>query len=701
MSPFKKTFIFFLVFYLIKSAYSQSFEHRKFKYDWNDALKISFSQEEKFKDYKAAILYEETTINIPLQHIKRYQVFQFNDSASIEAYNLFRVPITMDARNANLENIYRADTAGFPKLLYERINFFDARIIRKGEFVKAVLDEIAFKQEERTGEYLIPYYVHYFYVRNLEPGDQLEVIISHHWPLFTYKYYLNEILPKQEVVINIQNSPLGQVDTYVNPQLARFVTNEESTDHTTYRIVFEDVEAVDQQLSTPIYDLPRIEFFENKNYRTTNIMFGSQDVDTVSWNDFLYRFVTRIDPGEVRTWENYDLQSYKTSAFFSKMKNLAGESMQGAELMDFIQTYAADKLGYKNDFNFFIHTEHGFTDLGTYLEKDTLREASRHEFYFNMLDRVNRPYYKVFLQDNRLAIIDTARVGVCYNDYLAYVLFDKDSIPHLYYPKKGRLGYYTNELPFYLAEQYAYLIPQTVPRKIYDREPGTIQYPLLQFKATDPAYNIKKSTSVVHVSLEKKTSSVETNLWLSGQFSTLLRGYYQYGWVDTTLNRTYYSNVFNKVKYVTTHLDSAQKIFPYTHVFDIRGGDWQNVYAMVDGDYMIDLTDLINIHYQNLDPLHFKANYEHDFMGRETYVIELNFDQLVAIENIEAYTQELVTESFSFSSSLVKVADNQYGLKLELDIIKKYTSQDGINELAQVFQLIKKFDHLKLKIRPL
>jgi hypothetical protein len=698
---FKKIGVYILALSFVTLGNSQSFEHRKFKYNWNDAHRISFTQTEKFKNYQAAILYEETTINIPLQHIKRYQVFQFNDSAAIETYNLFRVPIPMDVRNANLESIHRADTANFPKLLYEKINFFDARIIRKGEFVKAVLDELAFRQEERTGEYLIPYYVHYFYVRNLEPGDQLEVMISHHWPLYTFKYYLNEILPKQEVVINIQNSPLGQVDTYINPQLARFMANEESTDHTKFRIVYEDVEPVDQKLSTNIYDLPRIEFYENKHYTTTNKMFGSQEVDTTHWEDFLYRFVRRIDPGELRTWENYDLQSYKTSLFFSKIKKLAGDGLQGLALMDFIQEYAADKLGYKNDFNFFIHTEHGFTDLGNYLEKDTLREASRHEFYFNMLDRIDRKYYKVFLQDHRLEIIDTAQVGIYYDDYLAYVMFDKDSIPYVFYPKKGRLGYYTNELPFYLSNQYVYLIPQTVPRKIYDREQGSIQYPLLQIRPTSPVYNVKKSTSVVNISLEKKTTSVESNLLLSGQFSTLLRGYYQYGWIDTTINPTYYADVFRKMKEVNIRQDSAQKKFPFMHVFNVRGNDWKNVYAMVDGDYMVDLTDLINMHYQNFDPAFFKANYQHDFEGKEVFVIELNFDQLVAIENMEAYTQELMTESFSFSSSLVKVADNQYGLKVELDILDMHTDQDNINQLSEVFRLIKKFDHLKLRMRVL
>jgi hypothetical protein len=693
--------LFSLLLLLISTVHSQSFEHRKFKYDWKDALKITFKQEDKYNDYGAVILFEETTLDIELKNIKRYQVFQFNDSVSIEKYNLFRVPISMDSRQSTLLNLHRPDTNSFPELLYEKINFFDARIIRNGEFVKAVLDETAYRMEERTGEYLVPYYVHYFFVRNLEPGDQLEVVISHQWPLNTFKYYLNEVLPKQEALITVHNSPLGQVDAFVNSNLAAFIGNDQSEDGKTYRMAFEDLEAVDPAIPTNIYSLPRVEFFENKKYMITNRPFGIQDVDTLSWQDVLYNFVTRIDPAEMRTWEYYDLQSYKTSLFFTKMKEMAGENIKGTDLMNCIHQYAVDKLGYKNDFHFFIHNEHGFPDLGSYLERDTLREVSRHDFYYKMLDRVDIPYYRVFLQDHRLQITDTSKVGIFYDDYLSYVTYNKDSSVNIYYPKKGRTGYYTNELPFYLTGQYAYLIPQTVPRKIYDREPGSIRYPLHYFIPNDPKKNIKRNVSVVNISLEKNISNVVTHLKLSGQYSTLLRGYYLYGDMDTTISTSYYANVWKKMSEVKIKTDSLQKTFPFEHDFTITGSGWQNVYSTVDGTYVIDLTDLINIHYENLNPQFFRANYRHDFEGKEEHIIELNFDKLVTIENMGSFTHEVNADGFMFSTILVKIADNQYGLKIEWLILDEQTKTDQLDILKQAFDLIKQFNKCQLRVKQL
>ena len=697
MVQYRQILFSFFIYLLCFFSYSQSFEHRKFKYDWGDEIRVTLNQSSKFKDYEAVVLHEETTLDVSLRNIKRYQVIQFNTEAAINEYNLFRVPIPMDIRSAGIENIYRRDTTGFPKLLYEKINFFDARIIRKGEFVKAVLDETAYRREERTGENLVPYYIHYFYVRNLEPGDQLEVIISHSWPLYTFKYYLNEKLPKQEAYLQVNNSPLGQVDVYTNPQLARFISNEQSRDNRFYKIVFEDLEPVDPSISTYIYDLPRIEMYEDKKYTTTNKLFSSEMVDTVSWKELLYLFVKRIDPSEMRTWENYDLQSYKTTLFFSRMQELAGNQLTGAELMNFINTYAVDHLDYKNDFNYFIHNEHGFTELGNYLENSILREASRHEFYFNMLDRVNHWYYKAFLQDKRLEVIDTSRVGIYYDNFLSYVMFNKDSMAYIFYPKLGRSGYYANELPFYLTDQYVYLIPQTIPRKIYDNNPGDITYPLVYIAPYPYRVNVKRNISTLHISLQKNTCALHSKLLLSGQYATLTRGYYQYGSLDTTISPTYYADIFRNIPDKDIHQDSALKIFPFTYGCTIKGTN-QQVLSTMEGMYVVDLANLVNVHYENLDTKFFKANYQHDFTGKEEFIVELNFDQLVKINNINDYNVEVRTKGFLFSSELVKVADNQFGLKVVWDVKQEITETQDMPTLQEAFKDIKKLTQLKLKV---
>jgi hypothetical protein len=678
--------------------YPQSFEHRKFKYDWNDAIRITLTQSPVFKEYDAVILYEETTLDVVYRNIKRYQVFQFNNQDAIDKHNLFRVPIVMDAPLWAVENIYRVDSASFPMLTYEKINFFDARIIRNGEFVKAVLDEVAFKNEERTGEYLIPYYVHYFYVRNLEPGDQLEVIISHEWPLFTSKYYINEIVPKQEVTVVVNNSSLGQVDTYVNEQLALFRSNVTSKDNSAYRINFENVQPVNPKLSSRIYDLPRIEFFENKVYLTNEKVFGSETIDTLNWRKLLYRFVTRIDANELRTWENYDLQSYKTSLYFDKLKKGAG-NLSGVYLMDYIHQYTVDKLEFKNDFNYFIHEEHGFHDMGTHLENNIYREASRHEYYFNMLDRVNQPYYKVLLQDRRIQVLDTNLVGVIYMDGLSYMVYDNDSVPHLYHPKRSRSGYYTNELPFYYTDQYTFLVPQTVPRKIYDKDPESIRYPIVYIPEPAYAFNSKKTVSHVDISLDHKTSKIDTRLNLSGQYSTLTRGYYLYGDKDTTISPTYYTDIFKKCTDATCKLDSSQKTFPYYHQFSLQADPFKNVLSTIEGDFVIDLASLINIHYEIFDSKHAKASFRHDFTGKEEFIIQLDFDKLVTIENAESYNKEISTKGFYFASNLVKIADNEYGLKIIWEVKENLTLQKDLPTLEEAFRTIKKFTQLKLKVK--
>lgn len=688
--------LFFII--LVSIGYSQSFQHRKFKYEWTDAIQVSLQQSSLFKDYEAVILYEETTIDVTTKNIKRYQVYQFNTADAIEQYNLFRVPVTMDPPLARLDNVYRIDSSSFPMLLYEKINFFDARIIRKGEIVKAVLGETAFRNEERTGSKLLPYYLHYFYVRNLEPGDQLEVITSHEWPIYTSKYYLNDVLPKQETHIIVNNSPIGQVDVYVNEILGAYKSNNVSKDLSTYHLSFENLVPVHQQHPTQIQFLPRVEFFENKRYEVTNQVFGAEKIDTLNWKKFLYYYVTRIDPGELRSWENYDVQSYKTSQFYDQLKKNS-QGLTGAYLMDYINAYAVEKLNYKNDYNFFIQAEHGFSDLGSYLEKGILREASRHEFYFNMIDRVNIPYYKVFLQDHRFHVLDTTRLNMIYVDGLSYVVYDNDSAQHLYYPKRGRGGYYTNELPFYYTGQYARLIPQTVPRKIYDKYPEQISYPVIYIPESEQKYNHKKNKTSVNIYLNDKKTALNGQVEISGQFSTLTRGYYLYGEKDTTISPGYYNDIYQRSSTPICSLDTLEKFFPYKSKFKQSGDLYDNIFTTLNGEYVIDLASLINIHFTSLDPKFHQASYQHDFACTEEYIIELNFDQLVSIESMEAYNTHIESESFLLVTQLSKVTDNQYGLKVKWEIKKRTTTPTELDQLSLAFKTIKKFVQLKLKVK--
>lgn len=699
MSQAYKIFFSFLFSFLSIQLFPQSFEHRKFHYDWSDEILITLSQSEKYKDYNAVILHEETTLDVGIRNIKRYQVIQFNDEAAIEKYNLFRVPIAMDPHLAALESNYRNETNDFPKLLFEKINFFDARIIRNGEFVKAVLDELAYKREERIGKHLLPMYVHYFYVRNLEPGDQLEVIISHQWPMYIFQYYLNEILPKQEAYITIHNTYMGKINVYTNLLVDSLKSYEKTADDKTHVAVFENLEPINPKLQTNVRDLPRIEMYLGKTPERSTQLFAEDIIDTLSWSEVLYGYVTTIGPNEPRSWEIYDDQSYRTTLFYNKVKKLTSDTTDGAHLMSFIHNYVVDEMEFKNDFNYFIHDKPGYEEMGTYLKNGIFREAARKIFYFNMADRINQPYYKTFLQDRRAFCLDTSVVSPLYYDYLSYVMFDKDSVISVYFPKCHRFGWYANELPFYFTGENIFLIPQNIPRSIYDIGPNFIQYPVIYIQPSPHKMNKKKVEAKVNVSLAKQHTSIQSEISLSGQFSTLIRGYYQYGWMDTTISPTYYADLCKKIEGTEIKLKTGQKTFPFLHSFTLNVPSYQNVFATMDSSYIIDLANLIHIHYENLEVKYFKANFRYDFTGKEEFIIELNFDQLVYIESMDHYNQEIIGSGFVFESSMVKVADNQYGLKVSWDITKDYTEQANLSILEEAFRAIKKFTHLKLKVK--
>jgi hypothetical protein len=221
---------------------------------------------------------------------------------------------------------------------------------------------------------------------------------------------------------------------------------------------------------------------------------------------------------------------------------------------------------------------------------------------------------------------------------------------------------------------------------------------LKSIQSSQYADNNKKVVTIIQVSLEKLESSIQQKVSLSGQFSTLTRGYYQYGWKDTTISPTYYSDIFNKIPLSQVHLDSAQKTYPYFHQFGMIGDQYKNVYSTLDSSYVVDLSQLINSHYENINAKYFKANYHCDFPGKEEFWVEINFDQLVKIEDLNSYQHTIISPQFAFSSQLTKVADNHYQLQLSWDIKEANISSKEVPILSEVFKEIRRLSLLKIKL---
>lgn len=681
---------------------SQSFEHRKFKYQWNDEIKVSLKQDTVYKNQDAVILFEETTIDVEVQNIKRYQIYQFNTQQSIQKYNMFRVPVSMEPSMDEICNVYKHDTISFPKLLYEKINFFDARIIRNGEFVKAILQELAFRSEELYGDKVLPYYVHYFYVRNLEPGDQLEVITSHHWPAWTSAYYLNSTLPKQEIILTVNNDYLGKVYLNENNQLARLVDAEVSTGEKAFKFTFTDVKPVYKHASTFLKELPHVEFYYDKTAQRSYKIFAEDVVDTLTWSKYLYQWVKRIDPNEPRSWETYDDQTYLTSQFFRKVKSMAPDTTDPFSIAEFMHNYTADQLKFKHDYYFIIHEEPGFVDMGKYLKNGILRETARYQYYYHLFDRLNIEYFLVPFQDRRIAHVDVDRFHPLHMGNVGYGIILPDQSVMLFHPKTARFGWYTNELPFYFHNEFTFMIPQTVPRKIYDKDPDQILYPIIKVSPSRKTENQKEVSGDWNINLEKGYCEVENDLALSGQFSTLTRGYYLYGWKDTTISPTYYADIFANYANIKVNstVTKSEKKFPFRHIFKLTSDSLPNIFSTIDGYKIVNLSGLLNIHYEELDSSRQWADYQPDFCGIENYTIDLWFDKLVEIADLEKFQLKIVEDEFELHSAITKMSDNGYQLTVRWEINADRIPAKKIGSLSEAYRYLKFLSKLKLKVKP-
>jgi hypothetical protein len=128
------------------------------------------------------------------------------------------------------------------------------------------------------------------------------------------------------------------------------------------------------------------------------------------------------------------------------------------------------------------------------------------------------------------------------------------------------------------------------------------------------------------------------------------------------------------------------------------GDQYKNVYSTVDSSYIVDLSQLINIHYENINAKYFKANYQCDFPGKEEFWVEINFDQLVKIEDLNSHQHKIICPQFAFNSQITKVADNHYQLQLSWDIKEANISSKEVPILSEVFKEIRRLSLLKIKL---
>jgi len=345
----------------------------------------------------------------------------------------------------------------------------------------------------------------------------------------------------------------------------------------------------------------------------------------------------------------------------SQTRDIKGDSLGYAKLMK-IQTTIAEDFKFENDVSSFNNDDVFDPTMGEDVIGRALQDITRYDTYVALIMKLGLNYFTAYICDNRMGEISNQYFApMLDSDYLFGVILQNNTI-HYLYPKKSRFGYYLNEVPFYFENSKARLVSLNDYRCLKDPvNEGLRQSTLPGSQIND---NVRTSNIMVRVSLDTLTAFFDARINLSGQYSTLTRGLYQYDYKDETINESYARKIFelnDKVRKISQETKITNREFPFPAVVKTR---YQagNLLKKNGDTIALDMEKWFNhIIYSNLDTSNRQLDFYPDFCGKDTYTYFVQFDKNIklisAVEPTSVQNEfgELVLNAEQVSPVAVKI----------------------------------------------
>jgi len=257
----------------------------------------------------------------------------------------------------------------------------------------------------------------------------------------------------------------------------------------------------------------------------------------------------------------------------AETQDIINDSLGYLKLMK-IKNTIADEFSFKNDTDYFKKIDTYNPQMGDYLSKKTIRDISRYDIYVALILKLDLKYFTAYICDKRTGEINNDYFAPMYDsDYMFAVLLKNNKVQYLY-PKKEQFGYYLNEIPFYFENTKARL----VHLNDYINYKKPINENLRQILTPNSTVkeNTRRNNILVNINLDTLSTIFNARINLSGQYSTLTRGLYQYNHKDETINELYNKKIWelnDQVEVISQETKVTNKEFPFPAVVNAQRGD--------------------------------------------------------------------------------------------------------------------------------
>lgn len=328
-----------------------------------------------------------------------------------------------------------------------------------------------------------------------------------------------------------------------------------------------------------------------------------------------------------------------------------------------------------------------------HLLKSRLVEHLTSKLILDILNDNKLFYYITNIQDKRYGEHNfNYRAHYAYESTIAALPVGKTFI--YFVPRFEGVKYFLNELPFYYEGTTAALFAKNFQNQ--DQMKDQNNFKLITTHHATFNENSRIENTNINVNLDALTYSMTIKESLSGQFSTILRHWYNNNNIDSTLQLFYFKKCTDKLNpsSVKVKLSSKLNTFPFRHNYVCSGE------ATISEPTKLSLKNWLSIPIPefNFDKNNYYDFY-FDFEFSDNYNFLINFNKSVTILNESKFNKEINSRWFNFNSQLIKNADGNYLLKIKLDVKDRVVKHGELIEFKPIVDFIKELDRTALEIK--
>lgn len=691
-------YFFFLLFLVSTSIRAQDLNFLSEYYTWPDNNKTFDVIPDSLKD-NAVILIDDIDLNFPDKYIKRRQSVKILNEQGLSYYKSISLPQNFDItqQNNTLYKQGRFSKRTIPFIYDYKIRYFAVRIIRNKTITeipaKVTTNKVYWVKND--GERIYDY-EYKFYFEDLQINDIIE---------YTYKaeikgsydsdqFYVNDYFPKLKTNLAIKVAAPGEIRN----SFVIFNNNIDSTCHKrkdvpdkgfTYQnhiYKFKNLKAIKYSqnslagktlphVTANIYSLNR--HFFNQSINSTKYLYATKYLWFVIPDSMLYK---------EKVYDKYGTGLRKFISKFPEIPTDTSHILFYNQIMDTINLYkflSSEQLHYGKDAQYAINSSER-------LLKRQLAEEYIGDTYSDILFEKNTFYYKANIQDRRLGMHSS--IHRAHENYeIEFIALPLKNSFKFYVPRFNGLKYFPDELPFYYEGTLCALFPKNTKAALNKAESQNLKFirtPISTYneniRTENALFKVNTDSSIIHAAIKEN---------ISGQFSTILRSFYNNDHIDSTIKSQYYKKCVEKPNSnnISVKQTFQSKAFPFKTSFSCA----ENITISND---QIDLSNWFSFLFSKesfSDKI--TQDYYLDFTFTDTYNFLFEFNKPTIISNMNDLTTSLTNEFFEINTNITKQDDFKYLLTVSTKAKQYLVPEEKANYITDYTELLNKINSFKLK----